>query len=227
MAGYYGTFMFTCVGHRRNIVFPWKMASFFVLSLLGYAVMPFVIMYYQFFNARMALVSYFSLALIFARTKLGGKSVLVFVGLATLLMVLSSNLQGKLSRETAEVMPLLARMEKNAAVLPLILYSSAAGLDPIFFDEYHMHEPNYYHIFVGGGATPALFSSPLLPVQYKQGFALPVPTDLSPSALQSYSSHYRYLFVRGAPDMYIWELSHYYNFVARSGAWALFESPVF
>ena len=221
-----GLFMFACIVHRKNIVFPWKMASFFLLSLLGYAFMPFVITYYQFFNARMALVSYFSLAFIFARIKLGSKAVLLFVGLATLLMVLSSNLQEKLSRETAEIMPLLARMEKNAVVLPLILYSSAAGLDPVFFDEFHKHEPNYYHIFVGGGTTPALFSNPLLPVQYKLGVALPVPTNLTPASLQPYAPYYRYLLIRGAPDVYIWDLSHYYNFIAVSGAWSLFESPL-
>lgn len=221
-----GLFTFNCVVHRKYIVFPWKMASFFLLSLLGYALMPFVITYYQFFNARMALVSYFSLALIFARIKLGSKAVLLFVGLATLLMVLSSNLQEKLSRETAEIMPLLARMGKNAAVLPLMLYSSSAGLDPIFFDEFHKHEPNYYHIIVGGGTTPALFPNPLLPVQYKPGVALPVPTNLDPASLQSYAPYYRYLLIRGAPDIYIRDLSHYYNFIGRSGAWSLFRSPL-
>jgi hypothetical protein len=117
-------------------------------------------------------------------------------------------------------------MEKNAAVLPLILNSSASGLDPVFFYEFHKHEPNYYHIFVGGGVTPALFPNPLFPVQYKPGVALPVPSDLTPASLQSYAPYYRYLLVRGAPPMYIWDLSHYYHFVSQSGAWSLFRSPV-
>ena len=157
--------------------------------------------------------------------KLSGRAAFLLVSLVTGLMLLSLNLQEKLSQETAEVMPLFAKMEKNATILPLMLDSSAAGLDPVFF-EFHKHEPSYYHIFVGGGATPALFSSPLLPVQYKPGIILPVPSDPGPASLEAYAPYYRYLLIRGGPDIYIWELSHYYNLAGRSGKWSLFESPV-
>jgi hypothetical protein len=220
-----GLFVISGVVRRKEIAIPWKMASFFFLSLLGFSLLPFWLTYYSYFNLRIAPVSYFFLAMVLSRIKLSGKAAFMVVSLVTGLMLLSSNLQEKLSQETAEVMPLFAKMEKNATILPLMLDSSAAGLDPAFF-EFHKHEPSYYHIFVGGGVTPALFSSPLLPVQYKPGVTLPVPTDFKPASLQAYAPYYRYLLIRGAPDMYIWELSHYYNLAGRSGKWSLFESPL-
>ena len=219
-------FLVNWIRRRKTTAFPAKTATFFLLSLLGFAIMPFSFTYYQFFNARMALISYFFLAFAFSRITLGRGGAALIVGLAALLMVLSAQLQGNLSGETEEVMPLFAKMERNAAILPLMLDSSAGELDPVLFDEFHVHEPSYYHIFVGGGVNPDLFPNPLLPVQYKPGLELPVPTDLSPASLPPIASHYRYLLVRGAPPMYLRDLAHYYHFVGQSGAWSLFGSPI-
>ncbi|MGC2062930.1 MAG: hypothetical protein WA610_08120 [Thermodesulfovibrionales bacterium] len=219
-----GLFFISGTVNWKNIVIPWKAVSFLFLSLLVFALMPFTLAI-TYFNLRIAPVSYFFISIILARMKLGGKAALSLVVLVTLLMVFSSNLQGRLSRESAEIMPLLVRMEGNAAVLPVILDSSSKELDPVFF-EFHEHHANYYHIIAGGGVTPTLWQNPLFPVHYKPGVALPVPSDLSPSSLGAYASHYKYLLVRGAPPIYIGDLSHYYNFVARSGAWSLFRSPV-
>jgi hypothetical protein len=219
-----GLFLISGAVNWKNIVIPWKTVSFLVLSLLVFAFMPFALSI-TYFNLRIAPVSYFLISFILSRIKLGGKAALSLVALVTLLMVLSSNLQGRLSRESAEIMPLLVRMEENAAVLPIILDSTSKELDPFFF-EFHEHHANYYHIIAGGGVTPTLWENPMFPLHYKSGVSLPVPTDLSPSSLQSYASHYKYLLVRGAPPMYIWDLSHYYHFVGQSGEWSLFRSPV-
>lgn len=219
-----GIFAAGSVIHKRDTIIPWKTVCFLFLSLLGFWVLPFWLSYYSYFNLRIAPVSYFFLAMVLSRIKLGSKAALLLVGLTTLLMVFSANLHGKLSRETAEIMPLLTKMEGNAPVLPVLLDSSAAGLDPAFFYEFHKHDTNYYHIIAGGGATPDLFPNPLFPVRYKPGVTLPMPNDLDPSIVQSYAPYYRYLLVRGAPGHYKQELSLYFNFAGQSGKWSLFES---
>jgi hypothetical protein len=219
-----GLFVSSGTARSKDIVIPWEMLSFWILSLIGFACLPFWLTYYSYVNLRITSVSYFLLSIVVSRIPLGRKAAAIFFSLVTVLMVFSWNLQDKLYHETAEIMPLLAKMERNSTVLPLMLDPSAKALDPVFFYEFHKHETNYYNIVVGGGATPTLFSSPLLPVQYKPGVIMPIATDFKPASLLYYSNFYRYLLVRGAPAPYIRDLAYYYKFVGQSGGWSLFES---
>lgn len=190
-------------------------------ALAGYAALPFWFSYYSYFNVRLAPIALFLAAMCLAGVRMAPAAAGTLVAVIAGLLVLSAGQQRKVSDETAEILPLLERMEPNACVLPLPFRTGSAALDPAFFYQMHYHDPCWYHVVVGGGADPTLFPNAWLPVQYRAGVELPKPDVLTHFTWEDYQPYYDYVIARGAPKGFVEYLSDYLD-VARSGEWTLF-----
>ncbi len=208
---------------RAGRKLPRRLILALILATAGFFILPFWAGQYSYFNLRMAPVSYLLAALL---AGFGLLPPLAGVGLALLcglLIGLSSVMQAGVSRETAQIVPLLAEMAPNAKLLPMTFRTASAILDPHFFPETHSHDYFYYHLLVGGGASPSLFPSPMLPVSFKPGVDLPLATHEFSWLEQG--SHYDYILTRGAPPAFAPFVSRYAVPVGKSGEWQLFKNP--
>ncbi len=202
---------------------PGRLSLSLGLATAGFFILPFWAGQYSYFNLRLAPVSYLLAALL---AGFGLLPPLAGVGLALLcglLIGLSAAVQAGVSRETAQIVPLLAEMAPNAKLLPMTFHTESALLDPHFFPETHSHDYFYYHLLVGGGASPSLFPSPMLPVSFKPGVDLPLATHAFSWLEQG--SHYDYILTRGAPSAFAPFVSRYAVPVGKSGEWQLFKNP--
>ena len=171
----------------------------FIGSFTGFLILPFWLGYYSYFNLRLAPVTYFALALLLSRLRISRAAGLMVAGCSAGLLLLSICTQAGVSREAATIIPVVANMEKNARVLPLVFVCSSHYLDPAYFYQVHAHEANYYHIVKGGGANPALFPNAMMPVQYRPGISLPSPATPAQFSLPRYAPFYDYFLVRQPP----------------------------
>jgi hypothetical protein len=196
----------------------------FLASLSGFLGLPFWLGYYSYVNLRLAPVSYFALALLLSRLRCAPWAGCVAASCAALLVSFSIGTQASVSREVEEVLPALAKAQRNSLVLPLMFDSSSAILDPEFFYQFHVHEVSYYHVLVGGGADPELFPNQMLPVHYRTGFSLPSPEDPRHFSWDRYGPYYDYFLARGAPPAFAQYMTGRADLVATSGPWELFRN---
>jgi hypothetical protein len=214
--------------HTQNRYSMFKLPIFlFFASIAGYFVLPFRYGYYSYFNLRLAPVSYFLMVLLLARLLMAPIArILVAVATVTLVVLIIIS-QSRVSRSSEAVLPLLGVMEKNSLVLPLIFDSASTVIDPACFDEFHMHELNYYHVLIGGGANPTLFPNAMMPVQYRPGIYLPYPEKPYDFRWEEHGQYYTYFLLRGAPAEFSRRLKMHTKLVATSGPWSLFlnKSP--
>ncbi|MDD5758171.1 MAG: hypothetical protein PHI06_03715 [Desulfobulbaceae bacterium] len=207
---------------RAGALFPRQGVLAFVLTTTGFLVLPFWAGQYSYFNLRMAPISYLFAAILAGYCTLSRTMGLGLAAIAALLIVQSTTLQAAISKETAEIAPILTEMEPNAAILPMTFQTESAILDRHFFPEAHSHDYFYYHLLVGGGASPYLFPSPMLPVLLKAGVDLPKAThDFS---WQEHGSRYDYILTRGAPAEFTPFVKRYAPLVGQSGEWLLFKN---
>lgn len=205
-----------------GIIFPKRVALAFVLTTAGFLVLPFWAGQYSYFNLRMAPISYLFAAILAGYCTLPRTMGLGLASIAALLIVQSVTLQTAISKETGEITPILAKMEANATILPMTFETQSAMLDSHFFPEAHSHDYFYYHLIVGGGASPNLFPSPMLPVLFKPGVDLPKAThDFS---WQEHGAKYDYILTRGAPAGFTPFVKRYAPLVGQSGEWLLFQN---
>ena len=205
---------------REGVALPTRRALAFGLATLGFFALPFWAGQYSYFNLRLAPISYLFFAILASACTLSPRTGLVLTGLAALLIGQSATLQGAVSAETAELKPILAGMVPNATLLPMTFKTESAILDRHFFPEAHSHDHFYYHLLVGGGASPSLFPSPMLPVKLRSGLDLPLAThDFS---WQEHGAKYTYILSRGAPEGFAPFVSRYAPQVGHSGQWLLF-----
>jgi len=167
---------------------------------------------------------YFSLALVLARMRIPSATGVLVAALTLGLLVSSVRLQASVSREAEGALPVLTAMPANALVLPLMFDSASDALDPTFFYQMHAHEPDYYHVIVGGGANPTLFPNGMMPVRYREGLSLPSPADPLAFRLPLYGPYYDYIVARGAPPPFVQHLSSYCDPLVQSGPWSLFRN---
>jgi len=114
-------------------------------------------------------------------------------------------------------------MEPNALILPLLFDASSTELDPYFFSEFHLHDHNYYHVLVGGGANPFLFHNQMMPVQFQKYASLPFPATPEEFTWESHGVNYRYILTRGSSQDFTGRLQKESRLVLQSGKWTLFE----
>jgi hypothetical protein len=201
--------------------------AWFALALAGYCMLPFWFGYYAYFNLRLAPVSLLVLVMWCAPLRVPRAVGFAIAALSAGLVVISAQIQARVSEETAQIVPIIAQMERNARVLPIYADASTQVLDSWIFLNLHAHDHNYYHIIAGGGANPNLFPNPMLPVQLRPDALLPAVEDSAKEsfAWKNFQPYYRYVLVRGAYPLLDEYLSSYVIARARSGGWTLYENP--
>jgi hypothetical protein len=201
-----------------------RLTALYLATLAGFIVLPFWMGYYAYFNLRLAPVSYFALALLLCRVPLPSRSGLCLAAVILSLLLLSVQTQKSLAREAETIVPVLAAARQNALILPLIFDGAPDSIDSLYFYQMHSHEPDYYHLLVGGGASPTLFPNAMMPVQYRPGLRLPYPETVFDFDWRRHGAYYEYLLIRKAPDDLCRQLSGTCDLVARSGPWLLFRN---
>lgn len=208
-------------GHRQGVPFPRRTALACVLATLGFFVLPFWAGQYSYFNLRMAPISYLFAAMLAGYGVWSLRGGIALALMAAILLCQTTLLQSAVSRETAELKPILAEMAVNAVILPMTFDTTSATLDRHFFPEPHSHDHFYYHL-QAGGASPSLFPSPMLPVRFRAGVDLPLATH-GFSWLEQ-GSKYDYILTRGAPPEFVPFVTRYAPQVSQSGEWLLFHN---
>lgn len=213
--------------HRNHpVAVPRISLVFLFLSICMYVALPHWADRYSFFNLRLAPVIYVMAVFVISYIPLSRVAKALTAVAAAGAILVHADLHRSVSEETEELLPLLAEMAPNAPILPLLFDTSSKVMDSSFFYQFHGHDHFYYHVLVGGGANPTLFSNPMFPVQYREGVRLPMPA--TPDRVeQADLASYRYILSRGAPPKSMRFLEHFLLVTARSGPWVLFENPNF
>ena len=219
-----GVFAVACILKRRDYTFARDNLLFLALVGAGYLVLPFWAGFYSYFNLRLAVVIYVLLALLLARVPLPRVWGHVCAVSVLALVAFSIQSQAKVADEVAEIFPLFEKMERNAAVMPLMLDTGTGVLDPVFFSELHAHDHYYYHTHVGGGFNPMQFPNPMLPVRLKPEIPIPFTPEGRLMISTEMLARYRYVLVRGTSPALFDSLGMCANRLAQSGKWTLFET---
>lgn len=208
---------------KRDQPWPWKFTLYFCLVIAGFFMLPFWVGKFAYFNLRLAPFSYLLLAILAGNIKIPRAAGLALAILSGALIMQSATLQKQVSRETAEIAPILARMPKNARILPIMFDSNTKILDPDFFHETHAHDFFYYHVLVGGGVNPYLFPNAMIPVRLKTDIHLPIP-DPDGFDWRRHGAPYQFIMTRGAPPEFIAYMKRYADVAGESGRWLLFAN---
>lgn len=208
---------------RAGIPFPRPNGLACALTTAGFFALPFWVGQYSYFNLRMAPISYLFAALLAGSSRLPRWAGLSLATLTAILVIQSTTMQISIAREIAELKPIITAMDANARILPMTFQTASAALDRHFFPETHSHDHFYYHLIKGGGASPSLFPSPMLPVLLRPDADLPLATH--GFSWQEQGRKYDYILTRGAPAEFTPFITRYAPLVSRSGNWLLFKNP--
>jgi hypothetical protein len=140
-------------------------------------------------------------------------------------LVNSAVRQAALSRELADIEPLLVKIPQNARLLPLVFDSGSPDLDRRMFN-LNLHAYDYYYVAVGGGYDPYVPHTSLFPVSYAPGQERPAPGEFSPQLFSwdKFGADYEYLLTRGMPSGGAgYFASGGAREIASSGKWQLFH----
>ena len=209
--------------------FKWPVTMFLVV-LATYALIPRHFGYYAYFNTRLAPLACYFLFIALSTIPFGRVTAGIATVAAVLLTIQSIMLQTQASVDIETILPVLAKMKKNAAVLPLVFEGEATGLDDKFFFQIHDNDASIYQLEVGGGVTPDLFPSSMLPAKYKEGVAVPKPLKLRYFIYSDYAPFYDYILARGTyqdpwdAKRIETDLLKNGKLVAVSGKWRLYET---
>lgn len=220
----FAVILFGGIQRKERLSLPVKEVRLFLLTLIGYLVLPFGAGHYSYFNLRLAPISYILLCIVLSRIPLKRSQGIMLTVLAAFLVVSSLNLGRSVSSETEEILPVLKKMEPNALILPLFFDASSPELDPLFFYEIHSHDHDYYHVYVGGGANPFIIRNPFFPVQFQKYISLPFPATPEKFTWESHGINYRYILTRGASRDFTGSLQKESRLILVSGKWRLYEN---
>ena len=207
---------------KAKIAFPSRAALAFTLATAGFFALPYWAGQYSYFNLRMAPISYLFAAILVGYCTLPRNAGLGLAAIAAFLISQSASMQAAISAETAVIKPLILAMKPNATLLPMTFQTESSILDSHFFPEVNSHDHFYYHLLIGGGASPNLFPSPMLPLRFRTGVDLPKATHNF--SWQEHGSKYDYILTRGAPAEFTPFVTRYASLVSQSGAWLLFKN---
>jgi hypothetical protein len=194
------------------------------VTLLAMVILPYQIGDYTFINLRVASISYFLLALAAATVPLAPWRNIALAVLLMTCMVDSSATQWKLSRELAEIAPLLANIPKNSRLLPLVFDRGSPELDRRMFN-LNMHAYDYYYVAIGGGYDPYLPKGDLYPVHYAPDQERPAPWEFEPQKFtwERFGQDFDYFLVRGMPAGAEDYFTSGARLIGMSGPWQLFR----
>lgn len=225
-AAFFGLLLWFAARDWKHLNISMPLAVLMALTLLGYLFLPYWFIYYAFFNLRLAPVTYILLAWILTGVRVPRIAGHICAALAAGLVAISINIHAKISAETGQLVPLLAKMEKNSAVFPLLIDSGTTVIDSAIFLYLHANDHYYYHVLVGGGVNPSPFPNPMLPLHLKQDHYWPTPESLEQVPRDKWRqalSGYRYILVRADNSEPIQKWFDFASIVARSGPWTLLE----
>lgn len=187
------------------------------LCALGVLVLPFWLGYFSYFNARLWPLVYLLGARALAPLPLRPWQVVVVCSASLALVAIEIPRHRQISAEFEQLLPILAHMRPGARVLPAYGISTTQALDPVHFPQHHAHAHFYYHVLRGGGASPSLFPSTMIPVRLRLEANLPAVRY----PLATIADHYDYVLVRGhSPDRVATDLR--VPPIAVNGPWSLF-----
>jgi len=212
-------------GHKkRDCDYPFEYFVFFAIITIAIFLLPFAKWVFTYINLRLTAVSYFFLALAAGRVNFRGISKVVFIVILSTIMIHSVVKQRNISNEIEEIKPLLEKIPPKSSILPLIFDNDSPELDSRFFDP-HLHNHDYYYILTGGGLSPYIPDSPLLPVHFKPGLKPPAPGDYVPHLFkwELHGSYYDYFLIRGLRKGILSYMSEKAVLLDRSGKWLLFK----
>lgn len=213
-------------GRKELGRFPVRYVVFFILTTIAVFVLPFGKGPYSFISVRVAVVSYFFLAMLVGHMRFKGAWRSVFIVLVAAALIHSVIKQGRISAEIQEIAPIVAKIPPNSRILPLVFDNNTPELENSF--DMHLHDHDYYHLLVGGGLSPYIIKNPLFPVNYKTGMNLPAPGEYSPHLFEweSHASDYQYFLIRTAPDASISYWPKKIKLIGCSGKWLLFKRVI-
>jgi hypothetical protein len=197
-----------------------------VISILLYCCLPFYFGHYSYFNLRLAPVIYLIAILLIRRISLAPSSIGLVLVSSLALLVIAHQRHVAFDEEAASIIPILDSMQPNSRILPIYRNASSAYFDPKFYYQIHEHDHFYYHTLNGGGFSPNLFSSPLIPVQYNA-----VQTNKNKIAnsgtLESLVSDFDYVLIRNPRPEDLKYIRGAFQQSAESGPWVVFKSREF
>ncbi len=207
---------------RGKISVPQRDTALLIAAAAGFFVLPFSPSSpYTYFNIRLVALVYFFAAVVVSNIGMCRAAGRVFAVMVTATVVWQSVLHYKLSHEIAQARPVILQMEKNSVILPVVADGRSAHLDPLYFYQFHSHVPEYYHLLVGGGASPYLIGNPAFPIKYRHPQRM--LEVLKSRYWEDYACCYRYVLARGEDYVSKQSLGPFRE-VARSGLWSLFEA---
>ena len=183
----------------------------------------------SYLNVRIVVPIYFLLAALVSLVPLKLPLRMAVACLSALLLANTWRVQMAMSRETAEIAPIVNAMAPGAAVLPLIFDRESPACDGYYFSS-HLNDHFYYHL-AKGGASPYLLEAPRngrAPVSFKPGARPPAPDEYSPTEFrwEKYGAPYRYFLVRGGSESLYRYMEQQSALRAVSGKWRLYERRV-
>lgn len=194
--------------------------ALFCVAAAAALVLPFSASEYTFINFRVASLVYFLLAVVVADVRFQRGQATVFVGLIAVVLVQSAAKQIRISREIAEIAPIIEKIPPGATILPLVFERTSPELDPVYFDP-HLKAHNYYHVLAASGLSPYFWTSPM---RLKDHVRPPAPNEYVPS-LFNWDKHgiaYEYFLTRGMPTDFAVYLAERAALRAESGQWQLY-----
>jgi hypothetical protein len=211
-----------------RLVAPFALAAILLLAL-AVLFLPFSAGGVGYVNVRITMIFYFFLALLAAHISLRPpQRTLLFLAIAGLVLQ-SIYMQYRASQEVAEIQPIIAAMQPNAAVLPLLFDRESAEMDGYYFS-LHLNDAFHYQI-EKGGLSPYLFDpvNGQTPVSFCPGTQPPAPDIYLPTQFRWERfgpplAPYRYYLVRGgSPSLYRY-MDQHAILQMTSGKWRLYEA---
>jgi hypothetical protein len=193
-------------------------------SILAFLALPFWLAHYSYVNLRLASVVYLLAAIVLAQVSIRPFWRPVLVAGVLGLCITTWTIHREADAETAQLVPLLAAMEPNRAVITFYPDAVTRALDHQFFYQHHSHVHTYYHVLRGGGVSPTLFPTTLIPIQYRDPAQIPYSVHVERFSAAKAARFYTYLLIRGGekgPANTTFLKS--YQPIGVSGRWKLYQ----
>jgi len=210
--------------HNVDNDYHYEWLVFFAITTIAIFILPFAKGVFTYINLRLTAVSYFFLALVVGRINFKGFPKVVFILLLSAILFHSVVKQRSISKEIEEIKSILVKIPSKSSILPLVYDNNSVELDKRFFDP-HLHNQDYYYVLVGGGLSPYIPDSPLLPVHFKPGKKPTAPDGYMPHMFKwkLHGTYYDYFLIRGLTKGLLPYISKKAFLLERSGKWLLFK----
>ena len=171
-------------------------------------------------NLRWAPIGYFCLALLASLVRFPPRWAGLLLVLIVTLLALGVRKELAISRESAQLDPLITQMAPNQTVLPLVFDSASPECDAFDFSP-HLHDHFSYSLHKGG-VSPYVFGHQT-PIHLRPG-AVPAAPGTPVEFRWELHHGYHYYLVRGGSEKLFAYMERQANLRGISGAWRLYEN---